>query len=49
MARDLAFPGGKEFAFTVIDDTDGSTLKNLSPIYDLLEDSRAESQMTGAS
>lgn len=31
------FPGGKRFAFTVLDDTDVSTLANVKPIYDLIE------------
>ena len=30
------FPGGKRFAFTIIDDTDVATVENLKPIYDLL-------------
>lgn len=30
------FPGGKSFAFTVIDDTDVATVENVKPIYDLL-------------
>ena len=33
----LQFPGGARFAFTVIDDTDGGTVDNVSPIYRLLE------------
>jgi hypothetical protein len=31
-----AFPNGARFAFTILDDTDVATLKNVSPIYDLL-------------
>lgn len=30
------FPGGKRFAFTIIDDTDVATVENLKPIYNLL-------------
>ena len=30
------FPGGKRFAFTIIDDTDVATVANVSPVYDLL-------------
>jgi len=30
------FPGNKSFAFTILDDTDDSTLENVRPIYDLL-------------
>ena len=31
------FPGGKRFAFTVIDDTDVATVDNVAPLYGLLE------------
>jgi hypothetical protein len=31
-----AFPNGKRFAFTVIDDTDVATVDNIGPVYDLL-------------
>ena len=30
------FPEGKEFAFTILDDTDDSTVDNVKPMYDLL-------------
>lgn len=30
------FPDGKAFAFTVVDDTDVSTVANVKPVYDLL-------------
>lgn len=30
------WPDGREFAFTIIDDTDEATVKNVKPIYDLL-------------
>jgi hypothetical protein len=30
------FPGGKRFAFSVFDDTDGGTVENLAPVYALL-------------
>lgn len=33
-ARD--FPGGARFAFTILDDTDDSTLENARPVYDRL-------------
>jgi hypothetical protein len=33
----LAFPHGKRFAFTVIDDTDVATVQNVAPVYALLE------------
>jgi hypothetical protein len=31
------FPGGKRFAFTVIDDTDVATVDNVAPLYALLQ------------
>lgn len=31
------FPGGRTFAFTIIDDTDVATVENVAPIYRLLE------------
>jgi hypothetical protein len=33
----LAFPHGKRFAFTVVDDTDVATVQNVAPVYALLE------------
>lgn len=30
------FPGGRRFAFTILDDTDDSRVENAQPIYDLL-------------
>jgi hypothetical protein len=33
-----AWPGGKPFGFTIVDDTDRSTLENTKPVYDLLVD-----------
>lgn len=33
-----AYPEGREFAFTILDDTDDSTVANTKPIYDLLFD-----------
>ena len=32
------YPGGKVFAFTILDDTDDSTVANVRPIYQLLGD-----------
>lgn len=34
--RRFAFPDGKRFAFTIIDDTDVATVENVKPVYDLL-------------
>lgn len=31
------FPGGARFAFTILDDTDDSTLENARPVYDRLQ------------
>jgi hypothetical protein len=33
-----SYPGQKEFAFTILDDTDDSTVENVGPIYDLLHE-----------
>lgn len=32
----MEWPNGKKFAFTIIDDTDNSTIANIKPVYDLL-------------
>lgn len=32
------YPGGKRFAFTILDDTDDATVENVKPIYDLLHE-----------
>ncbi|QSX09597.1 hypothetical protein J0B03_05940 [Alkalibacter rhizosphaerae] len=32
----MDWPSGKDFAFTIIDDTDAGTLENTKPVYDLL-------------
>lgn len=32
----MQFPGGKQFAFTILDDTDDSTVANVRPVYDCL-------------
>ncbi len=34
----MDFPNGKSFAFTILDDTDDSTVENVRPIYDLLNE-----------
>ena len=34
----MIWPQNKEFAFTIIDDTDFATKKNIKPVYDLLYD-----------
>ncbi|MBN1461180.1 MAG: hypothetical protein JXA57_16755 [Armatimonadetes bacterium] len=38
MKTTIRWPDGKQFAFTVFDDTDGTTLENGPPIYRLLYD-----------
>src|SRR5579859_3669147 len=35
--RPTSFPGGKQFAFSIFDDTDVATLEYIRPIYELLE------------
>lgn len=32
------FPGGKRFAFSILDDTDDATMENVEPVYDFLEE-----------
>lgn len=34
----VEWPGGRAFAFTVFDDTDNATVKNVGPVYGLLRD-----------
>jgi len=34
----IAFPEGKKFAFTILDDTDVATVENVAPLYALLEE-----------
>jgi hypothetical protein len=33
----IEWPDGKRFAFSIVDDTDASTVENTKPVYDLLE------------
>jgi hypothetical protein len=33
---DLQFPDGRDFAFAIVDDTDGATLAKIKPVYDFL-------------
>ena len=35
-ASPFLFPGGRRFAFTILDDTDDATVANVKPLYDLL-------------
>jgi hypothetical protein len=35
---EIMWPEGKKFAFTIVDDTDNSTIENVGPIYKLLEE-----------
>jgi hypothetical protein len=37
-ARRITWPEGKQFAFTIVDDTDKSTIQNVGPVYDFLID-----------
>ena len=34
--RRIVWPDGRDFAFTVVDDTDGATVENVKPVYDYL-------------
>jgi hypothetical protein len=36
----MKFPSGKDFIFTVLDDTDVSTLGNIKPVYDFLTETK---------
>lgn len=38
MGQKLEYPDGAEFAFTILDDTDDTTLENGKPVYDLLRE-----------
>ena len=38
MRNNLAYPSGAEFAFTILDDTDDTTVANGRPVYDFLYD-----------
>lgn len=33
---DVTWPDGRTFAFSIVDDTDGATVENVAPVYDLL-------------
>jgi hypothetical protein len=35
---DICWPEGRQFAFTIVDDTDFSTLRSTKPVYDFLAD-----------
>lgn len=37
--RRVTFPGGKRFAFSIVDDTDLTTLARVKPLYDLMHSS----------
>lgn len=36
MSRKIVWPQNADFAFTIVDDTDGATVKNIKPVYDYL-------------
>lgn len=36
MSRKIRWPNGCDFAFTIVDDTDGATVQNVKPVYDYL-------------
>lgn len=31
----MEFPEGRQFAFSILDDTDDSTVENVKPVYDI--------------
>lgn len=37
MPEPIAFPGGRRFAFSILDDTDVATVENVRPVYRLLD------------
>lgn len=37
LKSDIAYPDGKDFIFTIFDDTDVATLGNIQPVYDFLD------------
>ena len=37
MRNELKYPSGKEFAFTILDDTDDTTVDNGQPVYEFLD------------
>jgi hypothetical protein len=45
-AKAVAFPDGKRFALSIIDDTDLTTLERIRPIYDLLHKHRIRTTKT---
>jgi hypothetical protein len=38
MKNDLSYPSGAKFAFTILDDTDDTTVANGRPVYDFLQE-----------
>ena len=38
MSTKNIWPDGKQFAFTIFDDTDSSTVENVSPVYSFVAD-----------
>ena len=44
--RPIRFPDGKRFAFSIIDDTDMTTLERVKPVYDVLQKYRVRTTKT---
>jgi hypothetical protein len=44
--RTIAWPAGKKFAFTIVDDTDFSSVSNTAPVYEFLRDCGIQSTKT---
>ena len=42
----MKWPLNKEFAFTIIDDTDNSTVENIKPIYEFLKSKNIKTTKT---
>lgn len=42
----ITWPKNKKFAFTIVDDTDFATIKNIKPVYDLLNDLKIHTTKT---
>jgi hypothetical protein len=44
--KNLIFPENKQFAFTIIDDTDDAFLSNIAPVYDILHENGLKTTKT---
>ena len=46
MSDPIIFPGGKRFAFSILDDTDVATMENVGPVYRLLDELKMRTTKT---